>query len=69
MPVLRQLFFLALIAIGVSVLLGLRFAIHLFPRFPDATPVESHDWYVVLVTLFIALIQRLPYWRYRDPLV
>jgi hypothetical protein len=66
--VFRHIVFLVMIATGVSILFGLRFAIHPFQTLPGAAPVYGHGWYVVLVTLFIALFQFLPYWRYREPL-
>jgi hypothetical protein len=66
--VFRQIVFLVMIAAGVSVLFGLRFAVRSFQPVRGAAPVDGYGWYVVLVTLIIALFQLLPYWRYREPL-
>jgi Zn-dependent protease with chaperone function len=64
---IQRIVFLLIIAAGVSILLGLRFAIHPSSRIPGAANGEGQGWYVVLVTLVVAVFQVLPYARYREP--
>jgi Zn-dependent protease with chaperone function len=65
---IQRIVFLLMVAAGISILFGLRFAIHAFPGIPGAANGEGQGWYVVLVTLVVALFQVLPFLRYREPL-
>jgi len=75
--IIGNLFSLAAVATGVSLLLGLRFGVAWAlafvitllqgRRFPFWAQLDGAGWYVVLVALLVGVVQMVPYWRYREP--
>ncbi|MBI3661425.1 MAG: M48 family metalloprotease [Acidobacteria bacterium] len=73
--ILIGLFFMAIVASGVALLLGLpfdwdgvtRWVWELFAPVADPSPADLGFWYVVGVVLFVSFLQYVPFFRYREP--